>query len=149
MLSISHKFSFIRHLNWFSILFINSTPSLKLPKAYVHLFVYFAEPNPSRKLDQKTDTVSILIHGANKNKRVIPTRFTLERKYPIIHHYYCWWFRNPANHLLSMEGPLEKMVESFPHINWWSPDFWTIKLHQALGIIHHSPPFLPSHFKLA
>ena len=40
-------------------------------------------------------------------------------------HWYCWWFRNPKQPPFGCIKPVENNGISY-HINWWSPDLWTI-----------------------
>ena len=37
---------------------------------------------------------------------------------------YCWWFRSPKQPPFGCIKPCKKC--DIYHINWWSPDFWTI-----------------------
>ena len=37
---------------------------------------------------------------------------------------YCWWFRNPKQPAFGCIKP-RKLWDMY-HINWWTPDFWTI-----------------------
>ena len=45
---------------------------------------------------------------------------------------YCWWFRNPNNHLGYIN--LVNNGRETTNLNWWSPDFWTINSREDVQI---------------
>ena len=52
---------------------------------------------------------------------------------PLLIMWYCWWFRNLANHLRErLFIPLFAEVSYISDPGWWSPDFWTINSHRNL-----------------
>ena len=46
---------------------------------------------------------------------------------------YCWWFRNPKQAPGRYKTPLMKYDCNMNHINWWTPDFWTINHQQYVS----------------